>query len=102
MKSLLRNKNGDVSLVMQAIVISITMVMGIIITYAVIGGVSVTTIDKQVATSMGRNGAVNASNATKNIVSNVNTFFQIAPIMIVVIAAVGILSYLFILRQKGA
>ena len=113
MRAFRKSENVDVSLIMQAIVISITMVMGIIIVFAILGGVKVSTFDSQVGRNIGYyikypggsnvsyNDTKYASNATKYIVSNVGTFFQIAPIMIVVIAAVGLLSYLFILRQRG-
>ena len=99
----LKNEAGDVNLIMTAIVLAITLVMGVIITFAVIGGVNLTTIDANYRASIGASntGIKPAANATNTLVSNVNTFYQIAPIMLVVIAAVGILSYLFILRTKA-
>ena len=104
MKNLLRNDNGDVSLIMTAIVLAITLAMGVIIVYAVIGGVNLSTIDANYRTSIGSSNTAckPAANATRTLVSNINPFFQLSPIVLIVIAAVGILSYLFVLRGKSA
>jgi ABC-type lipoprotein release transport system permease subunit len=84
---------GNVQLILMAVVAAIVLAVSIIIVYAVIAGIDYSTIDK----GMGWNGSAldktrPALNASNSLQTNLATFYSVAPIYIVVLAAVGIIS----------
>jgi hypothetical protein len=84
----LSNNHGDVNIVLMAVVAAIVIAISIPIVFSVLSGINLTDVD-------GNFGGVNetpASNATENLVGNLETFYSISPIYIVVLAAVGIIS----------
>lgn len=100
-RKLLYNKDGDMNMIMAAIVMAIVFAIGIIIVYNVLASLDVSTIDTDLATNVySGNDATPAANATENLITNVNTFYEIGPIALIVVAAVGILSYVLLLRRK--
>jgi len=92
MKKFWRNENGDMNMILAAIVMAIVFAIGIIIVYNVLASVDTTTIDA------GLTGTP-AANATEDLITNVNTFYTVGPIALIVVAAVGILSYVLLLRR---
>ena len=93
MRSLLRNKDGDMSMILAAVVMAIALAIGIIIVFNVIAAVDTSTIDA------GLTGTP-AANATNDLLTNTETFYTVAPIAMIVVAAVGILGYVLLLRRK--
>jgi len=93
MRKLLENKNADVDMILTAVVMGIVFAVSIAIIYSVLGGIDYTTIDA------GLTGTP-AANASGNLQTNLNTFYTLGPIAIVVVAAVGIISYVLLIRRK--
>ena len=101
MKKIWNNNDGDMNMILSAIIMAIIFAVGIIIVYNVVGGLDITTIDNNLATQMGENASLYnpAGNATEDLVTNINTFYTVEPIALIVVAAVGILSYVMLLRR---
>lgn len=100
MRQLLKNKHGDMNMVLGAIVVAIVLAISIIIVWNVVGALDTTTIDANVADAIGETAdATEAANATDDLTQNVETFYTIAPIVLIVMAAVGILGYVLLLRR---
>ena len=93
LRKFLKNHEADLNMIMAAIVMAIVFAIGIIIVYNVLGSVDTTTIDA------GLTGTPSA-NATNDLITNVNTFYTVGPIALIVVAAVGILSYVLVLRRR--
>jgi len=100
LKNILKNEDGDMNMILAAIVMAIVFAIGIIIVYNVIGSLDVSTIDSNLQTSLGDSAATPAQNATEDLITNVNTFYTVGPIALIVVAAVGILSYVLLLRRS--
>jgi len=104
MRKLLSNKDGDMEMILTAIILGIVIAIGIIITWNVHGSVTadLSTIDTALDTARGESGAADtaATNASQDVEANLGTFFTIAPITLIVVAAVGILSYVLLLRRR--
>jgi len=81
------------NMILAAIVMAIALAIGIIIVFNVIAAVDTTTIDA------GLTGTP-AANATDDLLTNTETFYTVAPIAMIVVAAVGILGYVLLLRKR--
>ena len=84
---------ANVDMILTAIIAGVMFAIAIPIIYSVLGGVNYTTIDA----ALSGTPAVNASN---NLLTNLNTFFTIGPIYLVVVAAVGIIAAILLLRGR--
>jgi len=93
MRKLRNNTHGDMSMILTAVVMAIALAIGIIIVFNVIAAVDTTTIDA------GLTGTP-AANATDDLLTNTETFYTVAPIALIVVAAVGILGYVLLLRKQ--
>ena len=93
LKEFLKNKEADMNLILTAIVIAIVLAIGIVIVFNVLGSIDTTTVDANFA-------GTPAANATTDLQTNLETFYTVAPISLIVIAAVGILAYVLLLRRK--
>jgi hypothetical protein len=92
-KRLVHNNDGDMNMILTAVVMAIVFSIGIIIVFNVIASVDDDTIDADL-------DGTPAANATDNLVSNLETFYVVGPIALIVVAAVGILSYILLLRRR--
>ena len=92
MRQFWKNTHGDMNMILAAIVMAIALAIGIIIVFNVIAAVDSTTIDA------GLTGTP-AANATNDLLTNTETFYTVAPIALIVVAAVGILGYVLLLRR---
>jgi len=118
MRKLLKNTNGDMNMILSAVIMAIVFAIGIIIVFNVVGGISddLSSLDGDLALAKGLskgasdetgineawenyNASTIATNATDDLLSNVETFYTVAPIALIVVAAVGILSYILLLRR---
>ena len=113
MRKFLSNKHGDMNMILSAIVLAIVLGIGIIIVFNVFSAIDTTSVDtklkgtrttglsqaSQNATNTSWNNTNPAGNATDSVIQNTETFFTIAPILLIVVAAVGILSYVLLLRR---
>jgi hypothetical protein len=93
MRSLLKNHEADVNMILTAVVMGIVFAISIAIIYSVLGGIDYTTIDAALTGTP----SVNASNALQ---TNLATFYTLGPIAIVVVAAVGIIGYVLLIRAR--
>ena len=103
MRKLLQNKHADMNMILAAIIMAITLAIGLIVIYNVMGSLDADTIDTTIRAYQGEddNGTGPMGNATSDLVTNVNTFYTVGPIALIVVAAVGILSYVLLLRRRG-
>lgn len=93
LKKLVSNKEADVNMILAAVIMAIALAVSVLIVYNVIGSVDTTTIDA------GLTGTP-ATNATYALVNNTDTFYTVAPIALIVVAAIGILGYVLLLRRQ--
>ena len=92
----LNDNRGNVQLILMAVVAGVVLAVSIAIIFSVLGGIDYTTIDSSLS-------GTPSQNASDNLVSNVNTFYTISPIYLVVLAAVGIISAIMMImvtREK--
>ena len=99
LRTIFYNEDGDMNMILAAIVMAIVFAIGIIITYNVLASVDVTTIDSNLQTALSDTAATPCDNATEDLLTNLNTFYTVGPIALIVVAAVGILSYVLLLRR---
>jgi hypothetical protein len=92
MRKLFKDKYADMNMILAAIVMAIVFAIGIIIVFNVLATVDTTGIDADLA-------GTPAANATTDLQSNLETFYTVGPIALIVVAAVGILSYVLLLRR---
>ena len=88
-----KNNHADVNMILTAVVMGIVFAVSIAIIYSVLGGIDYTTID-------GSLSGTPAANASDNLQTNLATFYTLGPIAIVVVAAVGIIGYVMLIRKK--
>ena len=77
--------SANVQLILMAVVAAIVIAVSIVIVYSVLGGIDYTSIDAKL-------DGTPCANASNNLQTNLATFYSVAPIYIVVLAAVGIIS----------
>ena len=68
--------------------------VGILIVYNVIASIDASGIDADFSGTPAQNSSI-------DLLDNVNTFYTVGPIALIVVAAVGILSYVLLLRRRG-
>ena len=93
MRSLIKDKMANIDMILTAVVAAIVFAVSIAIVYAVLGGIDYTTYDA------GLTGTP-AANASNNLITNMDTFYNLGPIYIVVIAAVGIIAAVLMVRMR--
>lgn len=92
LRSLKDDERGMVEYIIIAVVAAVLFAVSIAVVYSVLGGIDYTTIDA------GLTGTP-AANASGNVLSNLDTFYSVGPIYIVVIAAVAIIGAIMYLRK---
>ena len=95
MRNLFSNDHADMNMILAAIVMAIVFAIGIVIIFSIMGGLDTSTIDA----NFGDANETPAANATDSLQESVETFYTIGPIALIVVAAVGILSYVLLLRR---
>ena len=88
-----RNEDGNIDMITTAIIAAVMFAISIPIIFSVLGGIDYTGIDAALP-------GTPATNASTVLISNVNTFYTIGPIYLVVVAAVGIISAILMLRGR--
>ena len=79
--------------ILTGIVIAITLAISVVIVWNVLASVDTTGIDADFA-------GTPAANSTEDLQTNLETFYTVMPIVLIVIAAVAILSYVMMLRRR--
>lgn len=93
LRSLIKNKAADVNMILTAVIAAVLFAISIAIVYAVLGGIDYTTYDGDLT-------GTPAANASDNLITNMDTFYNLGPIYIVVIAAVGIIAAVLMIRSR--
>jgi hypothetical protein len=91
-KGLKKNEDASIDMILTAVVAAIVFAISIAIVYAVLGGIDYTTYD-------GAFAGTPAENASTSLLGNLTTFYNLGPIYIVVIAAVGIIAAVLMVRR---
>jgi hypothetical protein len=99
-RGFVQNRFGNVEMITMAIVAAVMFAISIPITFNVIGSVPISDVDTQLRTALGETaGFVPAANATNSLLTQMNSFYSIGPIYLVVVAAVGIIAAILVLRR---
>jgi uncharacterized membrane protein len=106
MRQLIKNTNADIKMVGAVVGIFITLIISVLVVYTMASGIDYTTANENIAENVygytqpgggadasSWNGTTPATNGSNNILDQAATFFQIAPIIGIVIVAVVILGY---------
>ena len=105
MRPFRKNNHADVSMILTALVLAITLAIGVIVIWNVLGAVETDDVDDTLAENVYSETTATtirpAYNASLDVEGNLETFYTIAPIMLIVVAAVGILGYVLLLRRRG-
>jgi len=100
MRKLLGNNQADLNMILGAIVVAITLAISVIIVWNVVAAVDPGTIDSSVEAAIQEtSGFQDVTNSTDDLNTNIETFYTVAPIVLIVMAAVGILGYVLLLRR---
>lgn len=85
----------------MGIVAAVMFAISIPIVYNVIGSLGISDIDTSLsaAISNGQTGFTPAANATNSLIVQMNSFYSIGPIYLVVVVAVGIIAAILVLRR---
>jgi hypothetical protein len=70
--------------------------------FNILGAVDMTATDNTIAANLGENATLMnpGANSTTDLQTNIETFYTVAPIILIVMAAVGILGYVMLLRRR--
>jgi len=96
MRNLISDRVANIDMILTAVIAAIVFAISIAIVYAVLGGIDYTTYDS----SFGDINETPAANASDSLSTNLATFYNLGPIYIVVIAAVGIIAAVLMVRGK--
>lgn len=88
-----KDRDGNVDMILTAVIAGVMFAVAIPIIYSVLGGINYTTVDAALT-------GTPATNASQVLLTNLATFFTIGPIYLVVVAAVGIIAAILMLRGR--
>ena len=92
MRKLMTNNHADVKMIGAVVGLLITIIIAVLVFYTIAGSMDNTTLDAKFTRGDSLNNTP-AANATDDILDQGGTFFQIAPIIAIVVVAVVILGY---------
>ena len=93
MRKITKNEEANVDMILTAVIAGVMFAIAIPIIYSVLGGIDYTSVDAKLE-------GTPATNASVSLLSNLATFFTIGPIYLVVVAAVGIIAAVLLLRGR--
>jgi len=112
MKEFSKNEHADVRMIGGVVALLVTLIVSVLVFYSIAGGVDYTTANEKIAENVygyGNgvgtdlngtssdweqfNATTPASNASDDTLDQAGTFYEIAPIIAIVIVAVVILGY---------
>jgi len=93
MRKMKDNEEANVDMILTAVIAGVMFAIAIPIIYSVLGGIDYTSVDAKLE-------GTPATNASVSLLSNLATFFTIGPIYLVVVAAVGIIAAVLLLRGR--
>ena len=113
-------KDANIEMITMGIIAAVMFAIAIPIIFNVAGSLDLTTIDTKLkenvygqtypadggtaanASQAAYNVTLPSANATDNVLTQINSFFAIGPIYLVVVVAVGIIAAILVLRRFGA
>lgn len=101
LKSLIKDKTANIDMILTAVIAGIVFAVSIAIIYAVLGGIDYETYDLAINGSGTIGNYTPATNASESLLTNLATFYTLGPIYIVVIAAVGIIAAIMLIRGRA-
>ena len=105
LRRFLQNKNADMNMIITAIILAIALGVGLLVVWNVLGTLDTDTVDSEISENIYGNASSwnirPAYNASLELESNLETFYTVAPIVLIVVAAVGILGYVLLLKRRG-
>jgi hypothetical protein len=101
MRKLWKNDHANLEMILGAVVVMVMLAISIVIVWNVVGAVETTDLDTAIDAIYIDSGAASTevTNATADLTANLETFYTVAPIVLIVMAAVGILGYVLLLRR---
>jgi len=94
MKKLWSDKTASVAMVGAAVAIIVTIFVSILIVYNIAASIDASTLDTDLQAATGNPTTwTPAANATDDTLTQTQTFYTVAPLIVVVLAAVVILGY---------
>jgi len=107
MRSLSEQKKGSVDIIVMAVVAAVVIAVSLVIVFSIMGGLDTSGIDENIRANVygeggttWKNGTTFAGNASNSLISNLETFYTISPIYIVVLAAVGIIGAIMMIMVR--
>jgi len=102
---------ANTDMILMAVIAGVMFAVSIPIIFSVLGGMDFDNINHQIAENVygyessgdlmdSWNNSTVATNASAGLLANINTFYTIAPLYIVIVAAIGIISAILILRTR--
>lgn len=88
-KKFLKADDADVRMIGIVVGIFVTLAIAVVVFYNIAASIDATSLDADI----GETNTVEVANATDNVLDHTATFFEIAPIIGIVIVAVVILGY---------
>jgi hypothetical protein len=90
-------KQANIEMITMGIVAAVMFAIAIPIVFNVLTTINPTTIDTTLRLS--NPWSNDTKNATRNLLTQMNSFFSIGPIYLVVVVAVGIIAAILVLRR---
>lgn len=102
MRKLWKNNHANLDMILSAVVVMVMLAISIVIVWNVVGSVETSDLDTAVDGNFIDSGAASTevTNATTDLADNLETYYTVAPIVLIVMAAVGILGYVLLLRKR--
>ena len=86
LRNLIENKEADSRMIGMVVGVLVTIIIAVLVFYNIAGSIDASTVDAELT-------GTPAQNATDDVLDQAATFFQIAPIIAIVLVAVVILGY---------
>lgn len=101
----IKDETANIDMILTAVIAGIVFAISIAIIYAVLAGIDYATYDANFYTGTAGTAGYNtnitpATNASNSLQTNLATFYTLGPIYIVVIAAVGIIAAVLLIRGR--
>ena len=101
-RKFLTNKDADVSLIGAAVAILVTIMVSVLIVYNIASSIDAGDVDTDLQEAIGNdaNDVTYAANATMSALDQSETFYVLAPLIVIVLIAVTILGYIVMIGKR--
>lgn len=98
-RDFVKDEAGNIEMITMALIAGIMFAISIPIIFNVISSLNISTVDADLQTALGDSATTPAANATNSLLTQIASFYSIGPIYIIVLAAVGIIAAILVLRR---